>query len=169
MINLNCLITQLHQAQRPGCTAAADAGTAQPLTQRAARSQIRTDRAASSARLRASLTSRTTSSARRPSSPSRGSCRCGRRLRLANALLCWPFLGLRLVRRRINDHELSAVQDGAQSLALTYIITNVHPGRVLCVCAVQHLHVWPHLPRRELQHDAPPGRVLDDRAGDRLL
>ncbi len=32
----------------------------------------------------------------------------------------------------------------------------------------RRLHLRPHLPRRELQHDAPPGRVLDDRAGDGL-
>ena len=30
------------------------------------------------------------------------------------------------------------------------------------------LHVRPDVPRRELQHQPPPGRVLDDRAGDRL-
>jgi hypothetical protein len=35
--------------------------------------------------------------------------------------------------------------------------------------AVQHLHLRPHLPRRELQHLPPRGRVLDDRAGDGLL
>ena len=32
----------------------------------------------------------------------------------------------------------------------------------------QHLHLWPHLPCRELQHHPPRRRVLDDRAGDRL-
>ena len=34
--------------------------------------------------------------------------------------------------------------------------------------AAQGLHVRPDVPRRELEHLAPPGRVLDDRAGDRL-
>jgi hypothetical protein len=34
--------------------------------------------------------------------------------------------------------------------------------------AEQGLHLRPDLPRREQQHHAPPGRVLDDRAGDRL-
>ena len=34
--------------------------------------------------------------------------------------------------------------------------------------AVEGLHLRPDLPRRELQHHAPPGRVLDDRAGNRL-
>ncbi len=33
----------------------------------------------------------------------------------------------------------------------------------------QGLHLRSHLPGRELQHRAPPGRVLDDRAGDGLL
>ena len=33
----------------------------------------------------------------------------------------------------------------------------------------RRLHLRPHLPRRELQHRAPPRRVLDDRAGDGLL
>ena len=32
----------------------------------------------------------------------------------------------------------------------------------------QHLYVRPDLPRRELQHHAPRGRVLDDRTGDRV-
>ena len=32
----------------------------------------------------------------------------------------------------------------------------------------QDLYLRPHLPRREFQHTAPCGRVLDDRAGDRL-
>ena len=32
--------------------------------------------------------------------------------------------------------------------------------------AQQGLHVRPHVPRREQQHHAPRGRVLDDRAGD---
>ena len=37
-------------------------------------------------------------------------------------------------------------------------------------CALrQGLHVRPDVPRRELQHAAPPGRVLDGRAGDGLL
>ena len=34
---------------------------------------------------------------------------------------------------------------------------------------LQCLHLRPHIPRGELQHAAPPGRVLDDRAGDGLL
>ena len=34
--------------------------------------------------------------------------------------------------------------------------------------AQQGLHVRPDVPRRELQHQPPPRRVLDDRAGDRL-
>ncbi len=33
---------------------------------------------------------------------------------------------------------------------------------------VQGLHVRPDVPRREQQHQPPPGRVLDDRARDRL-
>ena len=33
----------------------------------------------------------------------------------------------------------------------------------------QRLHLRPHLPRRELEHAAPPGRVLHDRAGDGVL
>ncbi len=32
----------------------------------------------------------------------------------------------------------------------------------------QGLHLRPDLPRRELQHAAPPGRVLDGRAGNRV-
>ncbi|MCK7508836.1 MAG: hypothetical protein MZV70_35640 [Desulfobacterales bacterium] len=32
----------------------------------------------------------------------------------------------------------------------------------------QGLHLRPDLPGRELQHHAAPGRVLDDRARDRL-
>ena len=35
--------------------------------------------------------------------------------------------------------------------------------------ALQCLHLRPDVPRGEQQHVAPPGRVLDDRAGDRLL
>ena len=42
-------------------------------------------------------------------------------------------------------------------------------GGDLRLRAGQRLHLRPHLPRRELQHPAPPGRVLDDRAGDGLL
>ena len=42
-------------------------------------------------------------------------------------------------------------------------------GRDLRLRAVQHLHLRPDLPRRELQHRAPRRRVLDDRAGDGLL
>ncbi|CAA9295887.1 MAG: Asparaginyl-tRNA synthetase, partial [uncultured Gemmatimonadetes bacterium] len=34
--------------------------------------------------------------------------------------------------------------------------------------ALQGVHLRPHLPRGELQHEPAPGRVLDDRAGDRL-
>src|SRR6202030_1039766 len=34
--------------------------------------------------------------------------------------------------------------------------------------ADQGLYVRPDLPRRELEHQPPPRRVLDDRAGDRL-
>jgi asparaginyl-tRNA synthetase len=34
--------------------------------------------------------------------------------------------------------------------------------------AVEGLHVRAHVPRRELEHHAPPRRVLDDRAGDRV-
>ena len=37
-----------------------------------------------------------------------------------------------------------------------------------CLALTQRLHLRPDLPRRELQHQPPPGRVLDDRAGDRL-
>ena len=37
-----------------------------------------------------------------------------------------------------------------------------------CLALTQGLHLRPDLPRREQQHDAPPRRVLDDRAGDRL-
>ena len=33
----------------------------------------------------------------------------------------------------------------------------------------QRLHLRPDVPRRELEHAAPPGRVLDDRAGDGVL
>ena len=32
----------------------------------------------------------------------------------------------------------------------------------------KHLHLRPDVPRRELQHHAPRGRVLDDRTGDRV-
>ena len=42
-------------------------------------------------------------------------------------------------------------------------------GRDLRAGLHQRLHVRPHLPRRELEHAAPPGRVLDDRAGDGVL
>ena len=41
--------------------------------------------------------------------------------------------------------------------------------RVLRMWPVQRLHLWPHLSRRELPHRAPPGRVLDDRAGNGVL
>ena len=34
--------------------------------------------------------------------------------------------------------------------------------------AVEGLHVRPDVPRRELEHQPPPRRVLDDRAGDRV-
>ena len=34
--------------------------------------------------------------------------------------------------------------------------------------AVEGLHVRPHVPRRELEHQPPPRRVLDDRARDRV-
>ena len=34
--------------------------------------------------------------------------------------------------------------------------------------AVEGLHVRPDVPRRELEHEPPPRRVLDDRAGDRV-
>ena len=37
-----------------------------------------------------------------------------------------------------------------------------------CLALSQGLHVRPDVPRRELQHQPPPRRVLDDRAGDRL-
>ncbi len=42
-------------------------------------------------------------------------------------------------------------------------------GRDLRLRPGQGLHLRPHLPRRELQHLPPPGRVLDGRAGDGLL
>ena len=42
-------------------------------------------------------------------------------------------------------------------------------GGDLRLRAGQGLHLRPDLPRRELQHLAPPGRVLDGRAGDGLL
>ena len=41
--------------------------------------------------------------------------------------------------------------------------------RDLRLRAVQHLHLRPDLPRRELEHRAPRRRVLDDRAGDGVL
>ncbi len=41
-------------------------------------------------------------------------------------------------------------------------------GRGLRLRPGQGLHLRPHLPGRELQHPAPPGRVLDGRAGDGL-
>ena len=37
-----------------------------------------------------------------------------------------------------------------------------------CLALSQGLHVRPDVPRRELEHEPPPRRVLDDRAGDRL-
>ena len=37
-----------------------------------------------------------------------------------------------------------------------------------CLRAVEGLHVRPDVPRREQQHQPPPRRVLDDRAGDRV-
>ena len=37
-----------------------------------------------------------------------------------------------------------------------------------CLRAVEGLHVRADVPRRELQHQPAPGRVLDDRAGDRV-
>ena len=37
-----------------------------------------------------------------------------------------------------------------------------------CLALTPRLHLRPDLPRRELQHQPAPGRVLDDRAGDRL-
>ena len=41
--------------------------------------------------------------------------------------------------------------------------------RDLRLGVLQSLHLRPDVSRRELQHAAPPGRVLDDRAGDGLL
>ena len=40
--------------------------------------------------------------------------------------------------------------------------------RVLLPGAQPRLHVRADVPRRELEHEPPPGRVLDDRAGDRV-
>src|SRR5712692_864669 len=40
---------------------------------------------------------------------------------------------------------------------------NLRPG------FYQRLHLRTHVPRRELEHSAPPGRILDDRAGNGLL
>ena len=42
-------------------------------------------------------------------------------------------------------------------------------GGDLRALLLQRLHLRPDVPRRELQHAAPPGRVLDDRAGDGVL
>src|SRR5207237_816968 len=42
-------------------------------------------------------------------------------------------------------------------------------GRDIRLRAIERLYARPPLPRRELQHLAPRGRVLDDRAGDGLL
>ena len=42
-------------------------------------------------------------------------------------------------------------------------------GRDLRLRARQGLHLRPDVPRRELEHVAAPGRVLDDRAGDGVL
>lgn len=42
-------------------------------------------------------------------------------------------------------------------------------GRIGCAGALADLHVRSHVPRRELEHAAPPGRILDDRTGGCLL
>ena len=42
-------------------------------------------------------------------------------------------------------------------------------GEIFACGAGQDLHLRPDLPRRELEHVAAPGRVLDGRAGDGLL
>ena len=42
-------------------------------------------------------------------------------------------------------------------------------GEIFAMRARQGLHVRPDVPGRELEHDAAPGRVLDDRAGDGVL
>ena len=42
-------------------------------------------------------------------------------------------------------------------------------GRNVRLCSGQDLHLRPDLPRRELEHSAPPRRVLDDRTGNGLL
>ncbi len=41
-------------------------------------------------------------------------------------------------------------------------------GRDLCLRTVENLHLRPNLPRRKLQHQPPPGGVLDAGAGSRL-
>ena len=41
--------------------------------------------------------------------------------------------------------------------------------RVLRMCFWFDLYIWADLPCRELEHDSSPRRVLDDRAGDRVL
>ena len=42
-------------------------------------------------------------------------------------------------------------------------------AEIAALALTQRLHLRPHLPRRELEHQPPPGRVLDGRARDGLL
>ena len=77
--------------------------------------------------------------------------------------------------RRSTSPTCRATPEGKVDFAQDFFGTRGVPDRLrpaqrrgVLPGAEQGLHVRPDLPRRELEHQPPPRRVLDDRAGDRV-
>ena len=114
---------------------------------------------ASAARSTTSSRSTAFSTSTRRSSPpatAKGPARCSGSRRST-----WPSC-------RKQDGEVDYTQDFFDRPAYLTVSGQLE-GRDLRLRAGQGLHVRPDVPRRELQHVAAPGRVLDGRAGDGVL